>query len=87
MRNVNKIFRKDVPYDNIKSKIKPGFSSLLKKYIVQKTTGKKGWAQIEHPSRFRVKCHKILWLLVERKKFALASASTKNSIKSSKAYI
>ena len=31
MKNFNEIFRKDVPYDNIKSHKNPGFSACLKK--------------------------------------------------------
>ena len=56
MNNFNEIFRKDVPYDNIKSLKKPGIHRLCRRYIFWKTTG---GGQFDPPpppppSRFRV---------------------------------
>ena len=42
-------------YDNIKSHKEPGFHPLFRGYTFQKTTGAGGGAQIDPPSRFRVK--------------------------------
>ena len=42
MKNLNEIFRKGVPYDNIKSHKKPGFLPIFRRYIFGKTTGRKG---------------------------------------------
>ena len=53
MRNFNEIFRKDVPCDNFKIHIKPGFQPLFRRYNFWKTTGVGG--QIDSSSRFRVK--------------------------------
>ena len=44
LKNFNEIFRKDVPYDKIKSHKKPGFHPLFRRYIFQKTTVKEGGA-------------------------------------------
>ena len=41
MRNFNEIFRKEVPYNNIKSHKNPGFYPFFRWYIFQKT--KVGW--------------------------------------------
>ena len=53
LTNFNKIFRKNVAYDNINSHQKAGFYPLFRKYIFGKTTG---GGQINPPSNlFRVK--------------------------------
>ena len=52
LRNLNEIFRKDIPYDNIKSHKKAGFHPLCRRHIFQKTTG---GDQIDLPSHFRFK--------------------------------
>ena len=50
MRNFNEIFTKDVPYDNFKSRKKPGLQLLFRRYNFRKTTGG-GAGQIDpHPS-------------------------------------
>ena len=38
MKNFGTIFRKDLPYDNIKSHKEPGFEPLFRRCIFQKTT-------------------------------------------------
>ena len=54
MRNINEIFRKDIPYDNIKSHKKQGFPLLLEYTFFEKL--QEGAVKLTlPPSRFRVK--------------------------------
>ena len=44
LRNFNEPFRKDVPYDNVKSHKKPGFHPLCRRYVFRKATeGRSIW--------------------------------------------
>ena len=58
LRNFNEIFRKDVPYDNIKSHKKPGFHSLFRTYIFRKTT--LGFKLTPPPSVLGLNCLKCV---------------------------
>ena len=50
LRNFNEIFRKDMPYDNIKSRKKPESHPLFRRYIFRKTTGWSNWPPAPPPS-------------------------------------
>ena len=54
MRNFNETFRKDVPYDNVKSHKKLGFHPLFRRYIFQKTTVE---GQLTPPAILGLNCH------------------------------
>ena len=46
LSNFKEIFRKDVPYGNIKIHKKTGFQPLFRRYIFRKTTGGGGGANL-----------------------------------------